>query len=105
MGTKNWTPEPAPHRFGQIPPTRGIVFICMNCSRPTATGRDAVLRAWGERGVIAEEAGKLKCRWCKKRGMKAALTPLWVGSNFGSRSELEKLVDAIRGLKPDGKVD
>ncbi|MBK6703806.1 MAG: hypothetical protein IPG56_08660 [Caulobacteraceae bacterium] len=44
------------------PLSRGIVFICMNCSRPTATGRDAMLRVWGERGIIAEVARKLKCR-------------------------------------------
>lgn len=39
-----------PERFGQIPIARGIVFICKNCSRPTATGRDAVLKALGRAG-------------------------------------------------------
>lgn len=105
MGTRNWTPEPAPERFGQIPQARGIVFICLNCSRPTATTRDAVLRAWGERGIIAEVALKLKCRWCKKRGMAAAITPHWAGPEFGSQSELAKLVDTIRKLRPRGSVD
>jgi hypothetical protein len=104
VGTKNWTPEPAPDRFGQIPRSRGVVFICKHCSRPTATDRDAVLRAWGDRGVIADAAKKLRCRWCKKRGMDAALTPHWVGPEFGSRSDLAKLVDAIRKLKPRGEV-
>lgn len=104
MGMKNWTPEPAPARFGQIPRSRGIVFICKNCSRPTAADRDAVLRAWGERGMIADAALKLRCRWCKRRGMNAALTPPWVGSEFGSKSNLAKLVEAIRNLKPRGDV-
>ncbi len=104
MGQKNWTPEPAPERFGQIPRTRGIVFICQNCSRPTATGRDAVLKAWGERGIITDVARKLRCKWCKKRGMNAAITPKWAGAEFGSQTELQKLVEAIRNLKPRGDV-
>lgn len=103
VGTRNWTPEPAPERFGQIPRTRGLVFIRVHCSRPTATTRDAVLRAWGERGIIAEVARRVRCKWCKKRGMDAALTPHWVG-DFGSESELTTLVEAIRKLKPRGDV-
>lgn len=104
MGTKNWRPEPAPERFGQIPRSRGLVFICMNCSRPTATSRDAVLRAWGERGIIAEAAARVRCSYCKKRGMHTAITPHWAGAEFGSQSELAKLVDTIRKLKPRGEV-
>lgn len=104
MGTKNWTPQPAPERFGQVPGTRGVVFICKHCNRPTATTRDAVLKAWGERGVIADVAAKLKCRWCKKRGMDAAITPHWAGVEFGSQSDLAKLVAAISKLKPRGDV-
>lgn len=104
MGQKSWTPEPAPKRFGQIPRTRGVVFICRGCRRPTATSRDAVLRAWGERGVIEEAAAKIRCRWCKRRGMDTAITPHWAGLEFGSRSELEKLSEAIRALKPSGDV-
>lgn len=104
MGTKNWKPEPAPERFGQIPRSRGIVFICKHCSRPTATDRDSVLREWGNRGVIRDAAAKLRCKWCKKRGMDAALTPRWIGPEFGSQSELAGLVEAIRKLKPRGEI-
>jgi len=105
VGTKNWTPEPPPERFGQIPLGRGIVFICLHCSRPTATGRDAVLRAWGERGVIAEAAARIRCRWCKRRGMRAALTPHWAGPEFGSQSELGKLVASIHKVRPRGRIE
>jgi hypothetical protein len=101
---KNWTPEPPPERFGQIPLRRGIVFICRHCARPTATSRDAVLRAFGERGVIRETAERLRCKWCKRRGMHAALTPSWAGPEFGSKSELAKLVETIEKLKPRGDV-
>lgn len=104
MGTKNWDPEPPPKRFGQIPPARGIVFICNACNRPTATSRDAVLRAWGERGLIADAALTLRCKWCKKRGMRAALTPSWV-TDYGSKSALEKLVEDLRKLKPNSSIE
>lgn len=104
MGIRNWKPDPAPERFGQIPRRCGLVFVCINCSRPTCTTRDAVLRAWGERGIIAETALRIRCKWCKKRGMKAALTPYWV-NDCGSESELTKLVETIRKLKPRGDVN
>lgn len=103
VGTKNWTPEEPPERFGQIPSTRGIVFICMHCRRPNATTRDAVLRAWGERGLIADAARSLRCKNCRKRGMRAALTPTWA-PGYGSISELENLVEQIRRLMPSGQI-
>jgi len=36
--------------------------------------------------------------------MKAALAPHWAGPEFGSKSDLARLVEAIRTLKPRGKV-
>jgi len=36
--------------------------------------------------------------------MRAAVTPLWAGAEFGSRSDLEKLVEQIRALKGSGDV-
>lgn len=63
-----------------------------------------MLKAWGERGVIADVARKLKCRWCKKRGMNAAITPNWAGAEFGSQTELQKLIETIQKLKPRGDV-
>lgn len=42
--------------------------------------------------------------WCKKRGMRAAITPYWAGAEFGSQSELEKLVEKIWALKTRGDV-
>lgn len=104
MGQKNWDPEPAPERFGQVPFSRGVVFICRHCSRPTTTSRDAVLRAFGERGVVREVSARMRCKWCKKRGMHAALTPYWASADFGSQSDLEKLLEAIRKVKPSGEV-
>lgn len=63
-----------------------------------------MLRAFGERGIIQETAKRLRCKWCKKRGMRAALTPLWAGLDYGSKSDLAKLVEQIRALKPSGDV-
>lgn len=55
--------------------------------------------------MIADAARKLRCKYCKKRGMDAALTPAWAGMDSGSKSDLAKLVDAIRKLKPRGQVE
>jgi hypothetical protein len=103
MGTKNLTPEPAPERFGQLPLSRGIVFVCRNCRRPTATHRDSALRAWGERGMIAEASKRLRCPGCRKRGMDAYLAPR--GAGLGSPTPLDKLVQAILALRPSGRVE
>lgn len=104
MGMKRWDPEPAPERFGQLPRSRGVIFVCQHCTRPTATSRDAVLKAWGERGVIADVAAKLRCRNCKKRGMRGFLTPYWLPDS-GSQTELDKLADQLAKLKPSKWVD
>lgn len=78
--------------------------MCLHCHRPNATTRDAVLRAWGERGVIADAARSLRCKNCRKRGMRAALTPSWV-AGYGSKSDLEKLVEDLRKLTPRGPIE
>lgn len=104
MGMKRWDPEPAPERFGQLPRSRGVIFVCQHCTRPTATNRDAVLRAWGDRGVIKDVAAKLRCRNCKKRGMRAYLTPYWL-PNSGSKTDLDALADQIGKLKPPKWID
>ena len=102
MGTRRFEQRPTPERFGQLPLGAGVVFICENCRRPTATSRDAVLKAWGERGVIADVAAKLKCRWCKKRGMRAVLAPYW--ANLGSPRPLDRFVADVMALTPSGEV-
>jgi hypothetical protein len=104
MGMKNWTPEAAPDRFGQLPRRRGVIFMCLHCARPTATTRDAVLKAWGERGVIAEVAAKLRCKNCRKRGMRGFLTPYWLPDS-GSQTDLDKLAAQLEKLKPPKWID
>ncbi|WP_167755769.1 hypothetical protein [Vitreimonas flagellata] len=54
--------------------------------------------------MIAEAARRLRCKWCGKRGMRAALTPLWV-KDYGSKSALEKFVEDLRKLNPSGSVE
>lgn len=105
MGMKRWDPEPAPERFGQLPRGRGVIFVCQKCGRPAATNRDAVLKAWGERGVIREAAAKLRCRNCRKRGaMRGFLTPYWLPDG-GSKTDLDKLVAQLSKLKPPKWID
>lgn len=104
MGSRNWTPEPAPERFGDLPRICGVVFVCKHCTRPTCTTRDAVLKAWGERGVIREAAAKLRCKNCRKRGMHAYKTPWWV-KDSGSPTEMDRLAAELAKLKPPKWID
>ena len=95
--------DPAPDRFGQTPVTRGYIFECLRCGRPFAVSRDAALRAWGERGVVAEAARRLRCSQCGGRGMRAMLAPARAG--LGSKGPLERLLDALAALRPRGPVE
>lgn len=104
MGTRNFTPEPPPERFGQIPRSNGLVFICGNCGRRRATDRDNLLKAFGERGIIREVCKRLRCSNCKRQAMTCCLTP-WFAKGFGSPDEIEKLLRAIFALKPRGPIE
>jgi hypothetical protein len=103
MGTKNWTPEPAPHRFGALPRERGVVFVCGQCGRRQAVARDLALETWGKRGVVDDVARKLRCRNCNRRGMRAYVSPPW--ANLGSPSPLDRLVETLMSLIAGGRVD
>jgi hypothetical protein len=94
--------EKTPERFGQIPKSRGIVFVCKACGYAYASTRDGVLKAWGERGVIREAAQKLRCRRCRKLGMYTSISPR--GSGLGSLEPLDALVSTIKNLKPKRTV-
>ncbi len=94
--------HPAPHRFGDVMRTRGLVFECLHCRRPYAVARDAALRAWGEQGRIQETAARLRCRNCGKRGMKGFVAPRQ--AKLGSPGEITALVEKIRALRPQGDV-
>jgi hypothetical protein len=99
-----------PERFGEIPWSHGLVFTCVHCSRHTAVTRDALLKAFGDHGVIREVAARLRCRGlnCKdrrRRGMHVALTPL--NLSYGSKRPkpaLDALVDTIQSIKPAGTI-
>lgn len=97
------TLTPAPERFGQIPITRGLLLACRNCHRPYAVGRDKALKLWGERGDIREVCGRLRCPNCKRVGCDAALAPF--RAKLGSVADFDKLVEAIRALRPARTVE
>jgi hypothetical protein len=102
MGARNVDLVPAPARFGDVPPARGLMFVCVRCRRPTATTRDAALRAWGERGLTAEVARRLRCPGCRRRGMAAYLAPAF--AKLGSPTPVDRLVETIAALQVSGKV-
>ena len=103
MGTHKFEFVPAPERFGDLPIDRGVIFICKGCRHPTAAQRDSVLRAWGERGVIADVARRLRCPLCRRRGMAVSLSPTF--AQLGSLGALDRLAADLRVLKPSGVVD
>ncbi len=97
--------EPVPERFGQVPRTRGLVFTCLRCGRPTAVSRDAALKAWGEQGRIAETAARIRCPYqhCRRRaGMAVSIAP--IRARLGSKNEVDALLDAMQAVKPSGSV-
>jgi hypothetical protein len=65
--------------------------------------RVAMLCCAQKSGIIAEVARKLKCMVQEARHGSGAYS-LWAGPDFGSQSELAKLVETIRKLKPRGGV-
>lgn len=93
---------PVPQRFGLLPFAQGVKFICDNCGRAYAVPRDDALRAWGEQGIVADVARRLRCKNCRRRGMTAEIAPGRIG--FGSKPALDRFVDEIMTLKPDGEV-
>lgn len=103
VSTRKFPHQAPPGRFGQLPRDRGLIFICRTCGRPHAVERDTLLRTWGERGVIADAARRLRCSVCRARGMKPVLSPTF--ANLGSPSPVDRLVQTIRALIPKGWVD
>jgi hypothetical protein len=110
-----WTPR-LPARFGDLNPVYGLVFQCKSCGYHRAVPYEDALRAWGEQGVIAEVAARLKCgrepcRSRDKRGMRVDYTPLQVGFGRGWRQREEakmndaaKLLALIDRMKVRGKI-
>jgi len=97
-----WTP-PVPGRFGAVPTEYGLLFSCTLCGRHVAVSRDNALAAWGVQGRVAETLARLRCRYCRRRGvLKVELAPL--KARLGTRPPLEKLLAQIRALKPGGTV-
>lgn len=94
--------KPAPGRFGQVPKDRGLIVACLSCNRPYAISRDTALKAWGERGNIREVCAKLRCRNCRRVGCSVALAPH--KAKLGSPADFDKLVEAIRAVRPSRTI-
>ena len=101
-----WTP-PVPPRFGDVPFGCGLIFSCQHCGRTQAVSRDGALKAWGEKGIIAEVAARTRCGYgrCKelrRRGHRVEIAPR--RTRLGSKTELARLLEAIDAVKPRGQI-